>query len=81
MYYVRLKDDKHNRRWKVRQAVSLQAAISCINWVMASGCIGGKDCATTYNNGYSGPVMHKVIADVVRVNSDNTEAQPYQTAY
>lgn len=78
MYYVRCKGDKANRRWKVREAVSLKAAINEISHAMVTGSIGGKSTVTDH-----GPVESKtrVLADVIRVNSDNTEAQPYQTAY
>ena len=81
MYYVRLKDDKHKRRWKVRQAVSLQAAYNCIIEAMVTGSIGGTDYTVKYPFGLSGPRHEVVTADVIRVNSDNTEAEPYKAAY
>jgi len=78
MYYLRIKDDKHGRRWKVREAVSLRAAYNCIIMAMATGSIGGKDTTTDHRQADPRIV---VLADVIRVNSDNTEAEPYKAAY
>lgn len=79
MYYIRFKDDKTRQRWKVREAVSLRAAVNCINMARVSGSVGGKDTETKYNSYYGGydrvPVTH-VLADVVKVNDDLTERQP-----
>lgn len=74
MYYVRLKD---GRRWKVREAVSLAAAINEISMARIAGSIGGR---TTIETPYS-PNGVRVLADVVQVNSDYTERQPYTKAY
>ena len=82
MYYLRIKDDKHGRRWKVREAVSLRAAYNCIIMAMATGSIGGKDTKTDYSPGTPWDQRNeRVLADVIRVNSDNTEAEPYKAAY
>lgn len=73
-YYIRMKD---GRRWKVRQAVSLQAACDCIVQALVSGSVGGVDIVDrTYTTGGK-----TVMADVVQINSDNTERRPYQEAY
>lgn len=74
MYYVRLKD---GRRWKVREAVSLAAAMNEISMARVTGSIGGK---TIFDETHCGG-SHRVISDVVQVNSDNTERQPYTEAY
>lgn len=79
MYYARLKNDRHNRRWKVREAVSLVKAVGEINFAMATGSVGGRSVLTTIAR--DGSRHEQVLADIVRVNSDNTEAQPYQAAY
>lgn len=81
MYYVRTKD---GRRWKVREAVSLEAACNEIAHATVRGSIGGKTIITEYDRDdwdelTRGP--DRVIADVVQVNSDNTERQAYQAAY
>lgn len=80
LYYVRLKDDKHKRRYKVRQAKSLTNVINCILFAQASGSVGGVDTRTDYYSGFphGNP---EVLADVVEVNSDNTERAPYTKAY
>jgi hypothetical protein len=79
MYYVRLKDDKHGRRWKVREAVSLKAAVGSIRMAMATGSIGDTVCETTKDA--NGVYVDTILASVIRVNSDNTEAEPYKAAY
>lgn len=85
MYYIRLKDDRHNRRWKVREAVSLKAAVAAVHSAMASGSIGSKDTKTPVVRCTApGPIVFGktiVLADVIRVNSDNTEAVPYGGSY
>lgn len=75
MYYLRLKDDRHGRRWKVREAVSVKAAVECIEHAMATGSVGAKDTVTDYT---LAPWNQKTttLADVVRVHPDNTEVQP-----
>lgn len=77
MYYLRFKDDKSRQRWKVREAVSLRAAVNCINFARVSGSVGGKDTETKYIPGVpfnEQPV--RVLADVVKVNDDLSERQP-----
>jgi hypothetical protein len=79
MYYLRLKDDRHGRRWKVRQAVSVKAAVECIQHAMVTGSVGGKDTVTEYDPRVPFAMSARntrVIADVVRVHPDNTEVQP-----
>lgn len=71
---VRCKGDRHNRRWLVRDARSLKDVIDEIAHAMVTGSIGGK--SILYSNG-----TEIVMADVIRVNSDNTEAKPYEQAY
>lgn len=78
LYYLRIKSDKAQRRWKVRKAVSLRAAYNEVIWAMASGSIGGTTTVTDV--GSDGRTL-TVEADVIRVNSDNTEARPYEKAY
>lgn len=74
MYYIRINGDRAKRRWKVREAVSLRAAYTEVVMAMATGSIGG----TTITKSESG---QRVVSSVIRVNSDLTEAQPYQAAY
>lgn len=69
MYYLRIKSDKHNRRWKVREAVSINAAYDEISHAMVLGSVGGK---STVSDGKK----TIVLADVVRVNPDNSEVRP-----
>jgi hypothetical protein len=42
MYYVKV----GGRRWKVRQAISLKAALDCIAHARVTGSVGGKDTVT-----------------------------------
>lgn len=74
MYYVRLKD---GRRWKVREAVSLAAAMNEISMARVIGSVGGKTILDETHCGGS----RRVVSDVVQVNSDYTERQPYTQAY
>ncbi len=73
MYYIKV----GGRRWKVRQAVSLKAALDCIAHARVTGSVGAKDTSTEALPGrpYS-EWPTKVLADVVQVNSDLTERQP-----
>lgn len=71
MYYVRHKD---GTRWKVKSAQSLNYALNEIAHAKATGSIGGAS------------LLHRdvgvfVLADVVQINSDNTERQPYTQPY
>ena len=61
---------KNGRRWKVRYAKSCKAALNEILWACVAGIIGGK----TYNG-------VELVSDIVEVNSDNTERQPYTPVY
>ena len=74
MYYIRLKDDRHNRRYKVVEAESLEAAVSEVYNAQSTGSIGGS--SYIYENG-----NERCLACVVQVNSDLTECQPYQKVY
>lgn len=70
------------RRWAVKSAVSLGAAMNAIAHARVSGSVGHKDMRTTYIAGKDideWPVT--VIADVHQLNSDGTERQPYTEAY
>lgn len=67
MYIIKLND---GRRWKVREAVSLEAACDAIASARVSGSIGSKH--TT--NGIT-------QADVIQINSDGSERQPYTAAH
>lgn len=73
LYFVKLPD---GRRWKVRQAVSLSAALVAIAHARVTGSIGHTDLMSRWPD----PTEH-VIADVIQINSDGTERQPYQEAY
>jgi len=81
LYYVRVKSDRAKRRWKVREAKSVYHALNAIHMAMATGSIGGTDTVTRFpDNGPPGGMI-EVLADVVRVNSDLTEAVPYGGSY
>lgn len=78
------------QRWKIRQAISLTAAENEICLARASGSVGSKSsrfeqkleestehyCNRIFSN--EGAI---IIADVHRVNSDDTEQQPYTELY
>lgn len=74
MYIVRC---KNGQRWKIREAVSLNAALNCIAHAKVSGSVGSKD---TLNQTYVGGGI-TVLADVVQINSDGTERKPYTVSY
>jgi hypothetical protein len=59
-------------QWKVRQAVSREAALSEIALARCAGSIGGK--SSEVSNG-----VETILADVVRLNSDGTETKPYSS--
>ena len=65
-----------NQRWKIRRATSLSAAMNAIIHATAMGSIGGKDYITTETDGED-----VLVADVVQINSDGTERQPYTAGY
>ena len=76
MIYVRLKSDPHKRRWKVRKYTSLRHVYEAIVEAMAFGSIGGTIVCEDW------PVGKQIIlAEVIQVNSDNTERKPYALAY
>lgn len=80
MYIVRIKGD--NRRWLVKEAMSLCDAVHAINSARASGSIGWKDIRTEYKAGTPyGEWPTETIAHVHQINSDGTERQPYTMAY
>jgi hypothetical protein len=62
-------------RWKIRQAMSCKAALNEISFARCTGSVGGKSSITLAGGETT------VIAEVVKVNSDNTERQPYSAAY
>lgn len=62
------------RRWKIREARSYQDAMNGISAARASGSVGDRSYLHV-----DGKVF--TLADVVQVNSDNTERQPYTKAY
>lgn len=61
-------------KWQIREAMSYYAAMDAITHARATGSIGGRDTITSNN-------ITRIRADVVRLNSDGTERQPYQEAY
>lgn len=65
------------RRWKVREARSWRDVEDEIGHARATGSIGGS--STLDQTRCGGGVT--VLADVVQVNSDGTERQPYTMAY
>lgn len=79
LYYIRCPDGS---RYKVREAVSLQAAINEIAMARASGSVGSTSTKTTATADV--PIHawpRTIVASVHRVNSDNTEQQPYLEVY
>lgn len=72
VYYIRCPDGS---RWKVKAARSLKAAINEIAHATVSGSVGSSSFMYPVNE----PMY--VIADVHRVNSDNTEQKPYTELY
>lgn len=76
MYIVRC---PNGDRWKVREARSLKDALDEIAHAKATGSIGSSSTFTTYaDNGGSGLI---VVANVIQINSDGTERQPYTGVY
>lgn len=64
----------NGRWWKIREASSMSAALDGIAFARVSGSIGSK--TVTHENG-----TEVVTSDVVQINSDGTERQPYTLAY
>ncbi|MYM92571.1 hypothetical protein [Duganella vulcania] len=58
------------RQWKVRQAVSHEAALNEIAMARCTGSIGGKSSQVIDG-------VETVLANVVRLNSDGTETKAY----
>lgn len=72
----------NGQRWKVREAVSLKAALNSIAHAMVTGSIGDSVYVTTIPQGGSfSDRVKKCIASVIKINSDGTECQPYTPAY
>ena len=73
-YIIKCRD---GRRWGVRKAVSLDAACNAIAHCRVSGSVGATD---TLNETYVGGGI-TTLADVVQLNADGTERQPYTEGY
>ena len=65
-----------NQRWKIRRATSISVGVNCIIHSIALGSIGGKDYVTSDKDG-----EEILVADVVQVNSDGSERQPYTESF
>lgn len=65
------------RRWLVREAVSERAAMDAITHARVGGSVGHRDVIDKRFVGGG----EEVQADVVEINSDGTERQPYTEAY
>lgn len=63
------------RRWKVRQAKSREHALGAIASARVHGSTGHRDIIHREGE------MSEVLADVVQINSDGTERQPYSEPY
>lgn len=63
-----------NQRWKVRSAISWDAAEDAIAEARVTGSVGMRSLRVV--NG-----KEVVEADVVQINSDGTERKPYTEAY
>lgn len=74
MYIIRC---ENGQRWKVREARSLDDALNAIASARVSGSVG---TTQTLDDSLCGGGFH-VLADVIQINSDNTERQPYTMAY
>ena len=59
-----------NSRWLVREAKTMEDALNAIANARVTGSVGSKAF-------YDG----ELTADVVQVNSDGTEREPYTAAY
>jgi hypothetical protein len=64
-------------RWKVREARSHADAMDAIASARCSGSVG---CKLTEDRTLCGGGI-EIIADVMQINSDGTERQPYSGAY
>lgn len=77
-YYIRVKGDPYMRRWGVRQAVSLRAAMEAIDHARVTGSIGHTDTLTKYDKGVATGIT---LASVIQVNSDNSPRIAYTERY
>lgn len=62
--------DVDGTQWKVREAITLEAAMTEISMARVTGSIGGRTLLTSDGR-------TTVRSDVVRLNSDGTETRPY----
>lgn len=60
-------------RWKVREAINAKAAWNAIMFASATGSVGAKDIR---DETLCGGTKY-TLADVVRLNDDGTERQPF----
>lgn len=65
------------RRWKIREAKTMEHALGAIASARVSGSVGS---SSTLNETYMGGGI-TVLASVVQINSDGTERQPYTEPY
>lgn len=65
------------RRWKVREAKTREDALNAIASARCSGSVGERQ---THDKRLCGGAL-EVLADVVQINSDDTERQPYTEPY
>lgn len=65
------------RRWKVREAKTREDALNAIASARCSGSVGARQ---THDKRLCGGGV-EVLADVVQINSDGTERQPYTEPY
>lgn len=64
-------------RWKIREAITMEAAKDAIASARVTGSVG---CKMTVDETYCGGGKY-TRADVVQVNSDDTERKPYTERY
>ena len=65
------------QRWKVREAKTRENALNAIASARGSGSVGTK---IAIDKTYCGGGV-EVLADVVQINSDDTERLPYTESY
>ena len=65
--------DPNGFRWKVKTAVSLQAACKAIEFAKVAGSVGTTDTETNVTDD---GCTTKILASVARVHPDGTEVQP-----
>jgi hypothetical protein len=71
--------EMNGTRWKVREAVSKDQALAAIAEARVTGSIGLK--MVQHSVLERGGVDKVVLADVVQINSDDTERKPYTAVY